>query len=331
MRSVSNGVSRYFAYTNQSVYQNSKAFLSNGEVRQKRRMLSDVNQNTKNPSMKTTSINSILGSIQSYSDTLRMQKQQSNATALKLKKLKYHFKNISSKILSSKTSVTARQVASQARREVLRLKREKQNEKYDSEEIEAAITHAKAMERVAKKKAKHLEEEEMAKASGGPCAGNMVNEEESVRIADKEYELSEEFLCNEETFDDISDMEEFSEETFDDILDMVDFSEEIKGMLEDVNDMLEEIGLDELLDSPVSEKGDMDPADIKAMKIKHRNKEMKDIVKADAEYLKAVFEHLEQMKEEGMVSGNANATTQAVPSAIGMAGSVSEPVINIQI
>ena len=27
MRSVSNGVSRYFAYTNQSVYQNSKAFI----------------------------------------------------------------------------------------------------------------------------------------------------------------------------------------------------------------------------------------------------------------------------------------------------------------
>ena len=145
MRSVSNGVSRYFAYTNQSVYQNSKAFSTNVEVRQKRRMLSDVNQNTKNPSTKMTGINSILGSIQSYSDTLRMQKQQSNATALKLKKLKYHFKNISSKILSSKTSVTARQVASQARREVLRLNREKQNEKYDSEEIEAAITHAKAM------------------------------------------------------------------------------------------------------------------------------------------------------------------------------------------
>ena len=73
-------------------------------------------------------------------------------------------------------------------------------------------------------------------------------------------------------------MEQFSEETLDDIPDMVDFSEEIKGMLEDVNDMLEEIGLDELLDSPVSGKGDMDPADIKAMKIKHRNKEMKDIV-----------------------------------------------------
>ena len=182
-----------------------------------------------------------------------------------------------------------------------------------------------------KKKAKHLEEEEMAEASGGPCAGNMVNEEESVRITDKEYELSEDFLCDEETLDDIPDMEQFSEETLDDIPDMVDFSEEIKGMLEDVNDMLEEIGLDELLDSPVSGKGDMDPADIKAMKIKHRNKEMKDIVKADAEYLKAVFEHLEQMKEEGTVSGNANATTQAVSSAIGMAGSVSEPVINIQI
>ncbi len=37
------------------------------------------------------------------------------------------------------------------------------------------------------------------------------------------------------------------------------------------------------------------------MKIKHRNKEMKDIVKADAEYLKAVFNHLEKMKDNVVI------------------------------
>ena len=37
------------------------------------------------------------------------------------------------------------------------------------------------------------------------------------------------------------------------------------------------------------------------MKIKHRNKEMKDIVKADAEYLKAVFDRLEKMKSHAFV------------------------------
>lgn len=45
----------------------------------------------------------------------------------------------------------------------------------------------------------------------------------------------------------------------------------------------------------------MDPADLKMMKIKHRNKEMKDIVKADAEYLKAVFNHLEKMKDNVVI------------------------------
>ena len=47
----------------------------------------------------------------------------------------------------------------------MRLKRQKQNSDSDSEEIDAAIAHAQAMERVAKKKAKHLEEEEMVKAA----------------------------------------------------------------------------------------------------------------------------------------------------------------------
>ncbi len=40
------------------------------------------------------------------------------------------------------------------------------------------------------------------------------------------------------------------------------------------------------------------------MKIRHRNKEMKDIVKADAEYLKAVFDRLEKMKSSGVVPMN---------------------------
>ena len=38
----------------------------------------------------------------------------------------------------------------------------------------------------------------------------------------------------------------------------------------------------------------MDPQDLKELKIKHRNKEMRDIVKADSGYLKAVFNNLEK-------------------------------------
>ena len=50
---------------------------------------------------------------------------KAQATALKLKKLKYRFKSLSAKIIRSKTSYAAKQAAGQARREALRLKNEK--------------------------------------------------------------------------------------------------------------------------------------------------------------------------------------------------------------
>ena len=128
-----------------------------------RRMLARDDRNGQMQAANSWSQDSIVTSSLSYSESLRNQRQQTKNTTLALKKLKYQFKNISSKILRSKTSQAAKQAAGQARREVLRLKRQKQNSDSDSEEIEAAIAHAQAMERVAKKKARHLEEEEMAK------------------------------------------------------------------------------------------------------------------------------------------------------------------------
>ena len=88
---------------------------------------------------------------------------KAQATALKLKKLKYRFKSLSAKIIRSKTSYSAKQSAGQARREALRLKNETRKTEGESPELDAAIEHAKAMERVAKKKARHLEEEELIK------------------------------------------------------------------------------------------------------------------------------------------------------------------------
>ena len=84
------------------------------------------------------------------------------------------------------------------------------------------------------------------------------------------------------------------------------------------------MGLDELSDSVLSVEKDMDPADLKMMKIKHRNKEMKDIVRADAKYLKAVFDHLEKTRSEGtVVPDNSGAVT------FGSSGQEAAPVINI--
>ena len=326
-----------------------------------RRMLARDDRNGQMQAANSWSQDSIVTSSLSYSESLRNQRQQTKNTTLALKKLKYQFKNISSKILRSKTSQAAKQAAGQARREVLRLKRQKQSGNYDDDEIEAAINHAKAMERVAKKKAKHLEEEELAKAAGGICQGDRISEEETKDVQDaeaenaqNEEEMSAEGSADEVSGDlsayeyaadsyDISDyidlgMDEFYAQAGDFMSEMSDFtSEMMQEMSDSLRDLMEEMGLDVEADTVVSVNREMDPADLKMMKIKHRNKEMKDIVKADAEYLKAVFNHLEKMKDNVVIpTGNAGAVSSGMTGtsfsadAVGVGVSAAPvPVINI--
>ena len=300
-----------------------------------RRMLARDDRNGQMQAANSWSQDSIVTSSLSYSESLRNQRQQTKNTTLALKKLKYQFKNISSKILRSKTSQAAKQAAGQARREVLRLKRQKQSGNYDDDEIQAAIDHAKAMERVAKKKAKHLEEEELAKAAGGICQGDRISEEETKDVQDaeaenaqNEEEMSAEGSADEVSGDlsayeyaadsyDISDyidlgMDEFYAQAGDFMSEMSDFtSEMMQEMSDSLRDLMEEMGLDVEADTVVSVNREMDPADLKMMKIKHRNKEMKDIVKADAEYLKAVFDRLEKMKDNPVIPSGGGVSLSA--------------------
>ena len=113
-----------------------------------------------------------------YTDSIRMKREKNKNTNLQLKKLQYNFKSLSAQILRSKTSVNAKQVASKARREVIRLKAKLRQGEYADEELEGAIKHAQAMERVAKKKARHLQEEEMVKVTGGPCMADLEERED---------------------------------------------------------------------------------------------------------------------------------------------------------
>ena len=328
-----------------------------------RRMLARDDRNGQMQAANSWSQDSIVTSSLSYSESLRNQRQQTKNTTLALKKLKYQFKNISSKILRSKTSQAAKQAAGQARREVLRLKRQKQNSDSDSEEIEAAIAHAQAMERVAKKKAKHLEEEEMVKAAGGIWQGDRICEEETKDVQDAEAEnaQNEEEMSAEDSADevsgdfsayeyaadsyDISDyidlgMDEFYAQAGDFMSEMSDFtSEMMKEMSDSLRDLMEEMGLDVESDTVVSVNREMDPADLKMMKIKHRNKEMKEIVKADAEYLKAVFDRLEKMKDNPVIPSGGGMSLSAGSSgtffsadAAGIGAQVAPaPVIDISL
>lgn len=343
--------------------QQNNTTASKNSVSDIKRMLARDSRSTQTQAANSLGQKSIVTSTLSYSEALRNQRQQTKNTTLALKKLKYQFKNISSKILRSKTSQAAKQAAGQARREVLRLKRQKQSGNYDDDEIEAAINHAKAMERVAKKKAKHLEEEELAKAAGGIWQGDRISEEETKDVQDAEAEnaQNEEEMSAEGSADevsgalsayeyaadsyDISDyidlgMDEFYAQAGDFMSEMSDFtSEMMQEMSDSLRDLMEEMGLDVESDTVVSVNREMDPADLKMMKIKHRNKEMKDIVKADAEYLKAVFDRLEKMKDNPVIPSGGGVSLSAGSSgtsfsadAAGIGAQVAPaPVIDISL
>ena len=241
---------------------------------------------------------SVIDNMHMYSKALQKQRKSNNDVSLVKKKLKYSFKKISSKIISSKTSTAAREAVSQAKREIQKIKAARRTGKYDEEEIEAALDHAKSMERIARKKVKHLEEEEMAKRCS-PKEGNGFG---SVPVADDEDLKEKKDPVKDEIRDlrdEIGEMEKRaengeyieSEHVTNEMLD------EICGMMEEMLDEIED--LNDLMDELVSNPTDMDPKDIKGMIIKHRNREMKEITKADADYLKAMFEHYENIKADG--------------------------------
>lgn len=306
----------------------------NKEIREQMRLLSGSDnqvygncQNGAGNKVFVVQPKSFVETMRDYNETLRNQRLNKKDTSNLLKKLKYSFKNISGKLIRSKTSVAARQVAGEAKREVLRLKQQKQSGKYDNEEIEAAINHAKAMERVAKKKVRHLEEEELAKACGA-CLDRLEEYQK-----DLEDEWEEQDVLEPEN--NVTAFKAGIEEPVSENL----TGEMMDELTESMTDMLSEMGLDELLDIFSSVKQDMDPTDLKLMKIKHRTKELKEIAKADAEYLKAIFEHLEKQKsgpsaplENAVSTGNSALTPNAVSvAAPAMAVGISEPVIDVSL
>lgn len=254
---------------------------------------------------------SVIESMKLYSQSLKKQRARSNDTALAKRKLRYSFKNISSKIISSKTSISARQVVGQAKREIQKLKDAKRTGKYDSDEIDAAIDHAKAMERIARKKVKHLEEEEMAKRcskeDGAAPEGTDVAETEGGKdpVRKELNELRDEVgeIAKKAEGKEYIETDEVTNEMLEDIT---------KGM-EEMLDEIEE--LCDLMDELISSPKDMDPGDIKMLKIKHRNKEMKEITKANAEYLKAVFDRYE--KERSL---QASMNASSLPGQSGSGG-----------
>lgn len=216
----------------------------------------------------------------------------------KKKRLQYNFKAMSAQIMQAKTSGNASRVDSKARREIAMLQRNMKNGEYDEDEIKNAIAHAKSLERVARKRVKHLRQEEALKDNQNPYLSEM---EDAVE------ELSAEEM-------DAEEMLKLSEE-------------ELKRLMRELQEAVEEAEAE--ADSEVSDldsednlteivQEDMDTMDLEQLKKKHRSDELREIMEADMKYLKALFNKLAKEKQQAAHGGNYSSSDSVSLQLSGM-------------
>ena len=97
-----------------------------------------------------------------------------------------------------------------------------------------------------------------------------------------------------------------------------EFAEEMAQLMQEYADMMGETMEElsgELWESVPGFETDMDPEDLKALKQKHRAKEMQEIAKADAKYLKAIFEKYAADRQQA-----ASGVSQVMSTMNGVSG-----------
>lgn len=194
-----------------------------------------------------------------------------NPALKKTKRVNYKFRRISNQIIQTKTSGNARRVLASAKGETVSLRRKRATGDYNSSELQRAIRHAERMERVARKRMKHLQQEENIEKHGDGAWQVGFDEEDL-----------DEMLKNGEG-------EDFTGLN----------AEEIKQLMQELQEELEQLqqenGLEELTQTI---QVNMDPAQLEQLKKKHRAEEMREIMEADLQYLKALFDQLQKERQE---------------------------------
>ncbi|WP_026651457.1 hypothetical protein [Butyrivibrio proteoclasticus] len=359
---VLNNKNDYYSYmrSQKSSQSNSVLFSQNNKKSEKEASNSIGAVRKMEYEQRTAQKNSVVESSISYAQQLRASRTKAKDTALEKKKVQYSFKKISSLIVRSKDSVSARKAVQAAKREINRLKRLKGSGEYDEEEIQLAIDHAKSMEKVAKKKVSHLEQEEMVERHqhGFGAALEEIEEEKEEQepedseeealltdednwdvddeylpesdiqyeiqqaIAEAEYEMQ---IQLQEMMEQMQEIAEQSMEVADQqSLAMEDFMQELS---DEMTQMLEDMDLSELAESTFAPDPNMSEDDLKMLKIKHRYKELKEIAEADKEYLKGIMEH-EKAKADG---ASAGAITGGTPSQSALFGGTSKPDVTVRV
>lgn len=207
----------------------------------------------------------------------------------KKKRLQYNFKYISTQIMQTKTSVNARQVTASARQQVVMLRRQQGSGDYDDRELRSAILHAETMVRAAKKRMKHLQEEENIRVKGDDYTGRA---EDDIEINEAAESAKEGEHTEESGGQDTEAMQELLRE-YRKIMQET-MQETIEEVADAEGDYMEEFS-EELMSGV---KRDMSPSDLEMLKKKHRSDELREIMEADMKYLRALFDRLAKEKED---------------------------------
>lgn len=253
--------------------------------------------------------------IEAYGGLTSTQKAQ-----IRLKQLKYNFKKISNLIRSSKTSASAKGVVIKAKAQVINLQKKRGSKEYDPDELEMAINHALAIERVAKKHEKNLETEENARRG----INSAVTDPETLEEAEDSYSEDEE--NREDMLSELpsvaqtgtSDKNPAYEMTADDLSDQMSMTvEDMEKYMSEAAESLQSFAEGELMDMSIdliAYSDGFDEDDLKQMIQRHRSAEEREIAKADMQYLKDYLEYL-QDKMDGGKSGTTTVSSAGVSFA----------------
>lgn len=257
----------------------------------------------------------------SYAGTMTISKPKKKTTSKntrsvsmagkkKYKKLTYNYKRLSNQIMQAKTSINAKQVSTKTKFQIADLRMKLISGDYNYTDIHNALVHAEKIARVAKKRLKNLQEEESIEKTGRRG------------ITDPE-EMEEQKEDNEEILDTTSMSQEELKELADEL------QEELKKIEEELE---KATSSEDLMEEFVQGSNrQMDPKDLEMLKKKHRADELRDIMKADMEYLKALFDKLAKEKQESasIARGDSDNSSDASGNISGVSlelGGVDIPV-----
>ena len=241
----------------------------------------------------------------SYAGTLTVSKPRKQTTSKsrsismpakkKYKKLNYNARRLSNQILQTKTSINAKQLTTKTKFQIADLRMKLISGDYNYIEIHNALTHAEKIARVAKKRLKNLQEEESIEKTGRK---GMTDPEEMKERDDEQEEILDTTGMSKEEMEQL--MQELQEE-------MERIEQELDEAMKSAENLMEEF-------TQASSQG-MDAHDLELLKKKHRAEEIRDIMMADLEYLKAVFDKLAKDKESASSGVGNNSDTSSSDSS----------------